>query len=88
MLTTGLAKEQASEGIRVNCVRPGFIMTEGNAQWESNHPGWAASMIARTPIGHPGELRDAATATLWLLSEEAKFITGAILDVSGGLVTP
>lgn len=88
VLTTGLAKEQAPEGIRVNCVRPGFIMTEGNAQWDRDHPGWAQSMIARTPLGHAGELRDAASATLWLLSDEARFVTGAILDVSGGLVTP
>ena len=88
VLTTGLAKEQAPDGIRVNCMRPGVIMTEGNAQWDKDHPGWAGSMIARTPLGRAGGLHDAATATLWLLSDEAQFITGAILDVSGGLVTP
>ena len=87
-LTTALAKEQAKEGIRVNCVRPGFIMTEGNRQWMEDHPGWAESVIERTPIGKAGELEDVATATLWMLSEEAKYVTGAILDVSGGLVTP
>ncbi len=87
-LTTAAAKEQAKEGIRINCVRPGFIMTEGNRQWMEDHPGWAESMIERTPIGRAGELEDVATATLWLLSEEAKFVTGAILDVSGGFVTP
>ena len=38
--------------------------------------------------GRAGELEDVATATLWLLSEEAKYVTGAIIDVSGGLVTP
>ncbi len=87
-LTTALAKEQAKEGIRVNCVRPGFIMTEGNRQWMEDHPGWAESVIERTPIGKAGELEDVATATLWMLSEEAKYVTGAILDVSGGFVTP
>jgi NAD(P)-dependent dehydrogenase (short-subunit alcohol dehydrogenase family) len=87
-LTTAGAKEQAPEGIRINCVRPGFIMTEGNRAWMEDHPGWAESAIERTPIGRAGELEDVATATLWLLSEEAKFVTGAILDVSGGFVTP
>jgi NAD(P)-dependent dehydrogenase (short-subunit alcohol dehydrogenase family) len=87
-LTTGLAKEQAGEGIRVNCVRPGFIMTEGNQQWMADHPGWYESVIARTPMGRAGELNDVATAAIWLLSEEAQFVTGAIVDVSGGFVTP
>jgi NAD(P)-dependent dehydrogenase (short-subunit alcohol dehydrogenase family) len=88
VLTTGLAKEQAAEGVRVNCVRPGLIMTEGNEQWEKDHPGWLASVLERTPLGRAGELRDVATATLWLLSDEAQFVTGAIIDVSGAFVTP
>lgn len=87
-LTTACAKEQAKEGIRVNCIRPGFIMTEGNRQWMEDHPGWAEAAIEQTPIGKAGDLEDVATAALWLLSEEAKFVTGAILDVSGGFVTP
>ena len=87
-LTTAAAKEHAEEGVRINCVRPGFIMTEGNRQWMADHPDYYDSVIARTPIGRGGELDDVATATLWLLSEEAKYVTGAILDVSGGWVTP
>ncbi len=87
-LTTGLAKEQAAEGIRVNCVRPGLIMTEGNRRWMQDHPDWLESVLARTPLGRAGELRDVATATLWLLSDEAQFVTGTIIDVSGGFVTP
>jgi NAD(P)-dependent dehydrogenase (short-subunit alcohol dehydrogenase family) len=86
--TTAVAKEQAPEGIRVNCIRPGLIMTEGNQQWAADHPDWLPSILERTPIGRAGELRDTATATLWLLSDEATFVTGAILDVSGGFVTP
>ena len=87
-LTNGLAREQAAEGIRVNCVRPGAIMTEMNERWMTDHPDWLASVIARTPLGRAGEVRDIATAALWLLSDEAKYVTGAILDVSGGWVTP
>ena len=87
-MNNGLAREVAAEGIRVNCVRPGLIMTEGNQQWAEDHPGWIESVTERTPMGRAGELRDAATATLWLLSDESAYVTGAILDVSGGFVTP
>ena len=87
-LTTAAAKEQAKEGIRINCVRPGFILTEGNRQWMEDHPDDFDSVMERTPLGRGGELEDVATATLWLLSEEAKYVTGAIIDVSGGWVTP
>jgi len=87
IFTTAVAKEQASEGIRVNCIRPGLIMTEGNEQWAASHPDWLSSVLERTPIGRAGELRDIATAALWLLSDEAQFVTGAILDVSGGFAT-
>ena len=87
-MNNGLAREVAGEGIRVNCIRPGLIMTEGNQQWEDEHPGWVDSVTARTPIGRAGDLDDTANAALWLLSDEARFVTGAILDVSGGFVTP
>ena len=87
-LTNGLAREQAAEGIRVNCIRPGLITTEMNVRWMKDHPDWLASVLARTPLGRAGEVRDIATAALWLMSDEANFVTGAILDVSGGWVTP
>lgn len=87
-LTVGLAKEQASEGIRVNCIRPGAILTEISRNWMKTHPEWLESVVSRTPLGHPGEEADIANATLWLLSDEAKYATGAILDVSGGWVSP
>jgi NAD(P)-dependent dehydrogenase (short-subunit alcohol dehydrogenase family) len=86
--TVGLAREQASEGIRVNCVRPGAILTEISRNWMKTHPEWLESVISRTPLGHPGEEADIAEATLWLMSKEAKYVTGAILDVSGGWVSP
>lgn len=87
-MNNGLAREVAAEKVRVNCVRPGLIMTEGNWQWAADHPDWMESVVAQTPMGRAGELRDAATAALWLLSDEAQYVTGAILDVSGGWVTP
>lgn len=87
-LTNGLAREQAAEGICVNCIRPGAIMTEISERWMTDHPDWLASVIAQTPLGRAGEVRDIATAALWLLSDEAKYVTGAILDVSGGWVSP
>ncbi len=87
-LTNGLAREQASEGIRVNCIRPGAILTEISERWMQDHPDWLPSVLERTPLKRPGEVRDIATATLWLLSDEAQYVTGAILDVSGGWVTP
>lgn len=86
--TVGLAKEQASEGVRVNCIRPGAILTEISRNWMKSHPEWLDSVISRTPLGKPGEEADIANAALWLLSEEAKYVTGAILDVSGGWVSP
>ena len=86
--TTAVAKEQAREGVRVNCIRSGLIMTEGNERWAADHPDWLASVLERTPLGRAGELGDVAAATLWLLSDEAQFVTGAVLDVSGGFATP
>lgn len=86
--TVGLAREQAPEGVRVNCVRPGAILTEITRNWMEDHPEYLTSVMERTPLGHPGEEDDIANATLFLLSDEAKYITGAILDVSGGWVSP
>lgn len=86
--TIGLAREQAPEGVRVNCIRPGAILTEISKVWMETHPEWLESVIARTPLGHPGEEADIANATMWLLSDDSKYVTGAILDVSGGWVSP
>ena len=84
--TLGLAKEVAGEGIRVCCVRPGLIKTEiwddGMGQDEVIELGKRA-----VPIGRIGEVGDIATAVLWMCSDEAAYVTGAILNVSGGRET-
>ena len=80
--TQGLAQEVAAEGIRVNAVRPGIIDTDIHAaSGDRNRPQAAASMI---PMQRPGSADEIAAAIVWLLSAEASYTTGAVLDVGGG----
>ena len=80
--TQGLAQEVAAEGIRVNAVRPGIIDTDIHAaSGDRNRPQAAAAMI---PMQRPGSADEIAAAIVWLLSAEASYTTGAILDVGGG----
>ncbi len=80
--TIGLAKEVAEEGIRVNAVRPGFIYTTMHAK--GGEPNRVDRLKSQVPLQRGGQPEEVATAILWLLSEEASYITGAILDVAGG----
>ncbi len=81
-MTTGLAKEVAAEGIRVNAVRAGHIYTELHASGgEPDRVERVKSLVAMKRGGQPEEI---ASAILWLLSDEASFTTGAFLDVAGG----
>ncbi len=80
--TVGLAQEVATEGIRVNAVRPGFIYTEMHAS--GGEPGRVDRVKAFVPMRRGGSAEEVARAILWLLSEEASFTTGAFVDVTGG----
>jgi NAD(P)-dependent dehydrogenase (short-subunit alcohol dehydrogenase family) len=80
--TVGLAKEVGPEGIRVNAVRPGIIRTE--IHLASGDPARVERIGRTAPLQRPGEAEEVALAILWLLSEEASYMTGALVDVTGG----
>ena len=81
-MTIGLSKELADDDIRVNCVRPGFVNTGIHAgAGEANR---IDRLRATIPMKRGGEPEEVARAILWLLSDEASYSTGAILDVTGG----
>jgi 3-oxoacyl-[acyl-carrier protein] reductase len=78
------AREFGRFGITVNAVRPGYIVTAMNA---ANPPQLVEQVVANTPLGRLGEPEDVANLFLFLCSEEAGFITGAIVPIDGGLIT-
>jgi NAD(P)-dependent dehydrogenase (short-subunit alcohol dehydrogenase family) len=81
-LTVGLAKELASEGIRVNAVRPGLIETDIQKDFGiGDRVGKYKDLV---PMKRGGTPQEVAEAVLWLCSDQASYITGVLLDVSGG----
>jgi NAD(P)-dependent dehydrogenase (short-subunit alcohol dehydrogenase family) len=80
--TLGLAKEVGGEGIRVNAVRPGVIRTDIHVA--SGDPGRAERIGRSAPLERPGEAEEVARAIVWLASDEASYMSAAIVDVSGG----
>ena len=80
--TVGLSREVAREGIRVNAVAPGLIDTDIHAA--GGQPDRIARMAPTIPLGRAGTAEETAAAILWLLSEEASYVTGTIVRVSGG----
>jgi NAD(P)-dependent dehydrogenase (short-subunit alcohol dehydrogenase family) len=81
-LTIGLSREVANENIRVNCVRPGFIYTDIHA--DGGEPHRVDRIAALLPMQRGGRPDEVANAILWLLSEEASYVTGTFIDVAGG----
>jgi len=80
-MNTGLAKEVATQGIRVNAVRPGLITTDFDKDLS---PGRTERLRPLIPMQRTGSPADVAAAVLWLCSEAASYTTGAFLDVTGG----
>ena len=80
--TTGLAKELATEGIRVNAVRPGIIATDIHAS--GGEPDRARQMAPLVPMQRAGTAEEVAQAIVWLMGEESAYCTGAFIDVAGG----
>jgi NAD(P)-dependent dehydrogenase (short-subunit alcohol dehydrogenase family) len=81
-LTIGLAKEVATEGIRVNAVRPGIIDTDIHAS--GGQPDRASLLAPSVPMQRSGSALEVAQTIVWLMSSQASYVTGALLDVAGG----
>lgn len=81
-LTIGLSKEVAAEGIRVNAVRPGLIYTDIHAA--GGEPGRVDRLGVTVPMRRGGTAEEVANAIVWLMSSEASYCTGTLLDVAGG----
>jgi NAD(P)-dependent dehydrogenase (short-subunit alcohol dehydrogenase family) len=80
-MTIGLARELAAHGVRVNAVRPGLIATDFH---EQASPGRIERMAPQIPMLRSGSSDEVATAVAWLCSDEAAYVTGAFVDVTGG----
>lgn len=81
-LTKGLSVEVAQQGIRVNGVRPGFIHTDMHA--DGGEPNRIQRLSPQIPLQRGGTPEEVAITIAWLLSEQASYVTGSIIDVSGG----
>ncbi|MSP83253.1 MAG: SDR family oxidoreductase [Alphaproteobacteria bacterium] len=92
-MTVGLGKEAIVDGVRVNCVRPGVTDTDmlrggPDTPVPKGSDEWLAGVLKTLPIGRLAFPEELAESILWLLSDQASYVTGAILDVSGGRATP
>jgi len=81
--TKAFAREVAAEGIRVNSIRPGMVLSEMTEN-RLKDQAFRSRIEASIPMHRVGETHEIAEAILWLLSNEASFITGAMLDAAGG----
>ena len=83
-MTRAMAVELAPKGIRINCIAPGFIVTDMSGTALNNDPDRKQRAMARTPMGKFGEPSDIGEAAFFLASDGAKYITGVVLPVDGG----
>lgn len=81
-LMIGMSKELGPEGIRVNAVRPGLILTDIHAS--GGQPGRAEKLGVDTPLGRAGTADEVGEAIVWLLDDASSYVTGSFLEVSGG----
>jgi NAD(P)-dependent dehydrogenase (short-subunit alcohol dehydrogenase family) len=81
--SVGLAREVAAQGIRVNALAPGTVHTDIHAA--AGDPARPERVVGRVPMGRIGEPEEIAAAALWLLSDEASYVTGAVLRAGGGV---
>lgn len=82
VMTLGLAKEVASEGIRVNAVRPGLIDTDIHAS--GGQPDRVQRLSPNVPMQRGGTSQEVANAIVWLMSDESPYTTGSLIEISGG----
>ncbi|MFM8737150.1 MAG: SDR family oxidoreductase, partial [Betaproteobacteria bacterium] len=80
--TVGVAREVAHEGVRVNAVRPGIIDTDIHAS--GGQPDRVERMAPQLPMQRAGTAEEVAQAVVWVLSDQASYTTGSVLDVAGG----
>ncbi|MBV8572682.1 MAG: glucose 1-dehydrogenase [Acidobacteriaceae bacterium] len=83
-ITKSLAKELAARKIRVNAINPGFVVTEGTQSAGLADSDFEKDAVARTPLGRVGNPQDIASPVSFLASDEARWITGETIFVSGG----
>lgn len=83
-MTRAMAVELSPQGIRVNCIAPGFIYSDMTATALDSDPDRKQRVFARTPMGIMGQPADIGQAALFLAGDDAKFITGIVLPVDGG----
>jgi NAD(P)-dependent dehydrogenase (short-subunit alcohol dehydrogenase family) len=87
-ITCSLAVEAGDQGIRVNAVRPGVTETDMIVEIRDVDPGWLKQVVKSMPMGRIGKVEEISAPILWLLSDEAAYVTGTLIDASGGRATP